>query len=538
MIPRRTTRRTLPAAVLLLALAACTDHDPTGPRFGDPGAAPARDVGTAAWNGNIRIGVVPAASSVVIGSDAAWSLADQATGDVLLSGPAGVSATVTLESGSISVTRYRLQVVCAGEAAVADLEARAHALGHPTLREPIAACIRLLIGDFPPDASFSVRNAYRNQLIAEGLAGGDSFWRLITTVTGSTAYRVDTGAEQAVSGGPVVLTSSDSLVRIGGVRYRGVAEVRRNASGSLAGINEVAIEPYLYGVVPHELSPVLWPEVEALKAQSVAARTYALSGLGKRAADGYDLLATTADQVYGGYDAEHPVSSAAVDATAGIVATYGGLLIQALFHSTSGGHTANNEDVFSSAPVPYLRGVVDAERGSSQIVLDSLRRGPAAPNLRGLRNGDYEAQWSRYHRWTFEWSMDEITAVISAFAGQPVGRVTEINVLSRATSGRVTEIEYVTEAGAFRDVRDRIRSSLRYINANGQPANLLSTLFVIDPVLDRQSGEVVGYRAFGGGWGHGVGLSQTGAVGMAARGASFERILSHYYQGIELTHWY
>jgi stage II sporulation protein D len=232
------------------------------------------------------------------------------------------------------------------------------------------------------------------------------------------------------------------------------------------------------------------------------------------------------------------VSSAAVDATAGIVATYGGLLIQALFHSTSGGHTANNEDVFSSTPVPYLRGVVDAERGSSQIVLDSLRRGPAAPNLRGLRNGDYEAQWSRYHRWTFEWSMDEITAVISAFAGQPVGRVTEINVLSRATSGRVTEIEYVTEAGAFRDVRDRIRSSLRYINANGQPANLLSTLFVIDPVLDRQSGEVVGYRAFGGGWGHGVGLSQTGAVGMAARGASFERILSHYYQGIELTHWY
>jgi stage II sporulation protein D len=536
MIPRH-TRRALPGAVLLLALAACADRDPTGPRFDEPGAAPSRDVGAAAWNGNIRIGVVPAAGAVAIGSDAGWSVADGSTGEVLLSGPGGVSATVTLESGSVSVTRFRLQVVCAGEAAVADLEARAHALGHPTLREPIAACIRLLIGEFPSDASFSVRNAYRNQLIAEGLAGDDSFWRLITTVTGTTAYLVDTGAEQAVSGGPVVLTSSDGLVRIGGVRYRGVAEVRRNASGSLAGVNEVAIEPYLYGVVPHELSPVLWPEVEALKAQSVAARTYALSGLGKRAADGYDLLATTTDQVYGGYDAEHPVSSAAVDATAGIVAAHGGRLIQALFHSTSGGHTANNEDVFSSAPVAYLRGVVDAQRGSSEIVLDSLR-GPGAPNLRGLKNGDFEAHWSRYHRWTFEWTMDEITAVISAFAGEPVGRVTQINVLSRATSGRVTEIEYVTDAGVFRDVRDRIRGSLRYINANGQPANLLSTLFVIDPVLNRQSGEVVGYRAFGGGWGHGVGLSQTGAVGMAAKGASFEHILRHYYQGIELTSWY
>jgi hypothetical protein len=166
----RTLRRLTPAAALLLGLAACAD-DPLGPgaRAAD---APLRDASAAAWNGNIRIGVVPNASAVTIGSQAAWTIADASSGTVLLSGTGGVSATVTLESGSVSVTRYRLQVVCGSEAAVADLEARAHALGHPTLREPIPACIRLLIGDFPSNASFSVRNTYRNQLIAEGLSGG------------------------------------------------------------------------------------------------------------------------------------------------------------------------------------------------------------------------------------------------------------------------------------------------------------------------------------------------------------------------------
>lgn len=531
------SRRALAAATVLLALAACADHDPTGPSA-RAGAAPLRDVQAAAWNGNIRIGVVPSASSVTIGSESAWTITDGASGAVLLSGTGGVSAAVTLESGSVSVTRFRLQVTCGSEAAVADLEARAHALGHPTLREPIPACIRLLIGDFPSNASFSVRNAYRNQLIAEGLSGTDSFWRQITTVTGTTAYRVDTGAEQAVSGGPVVLTSSDGLVSIAGVRYRGAAEVRINGSGTLAGINELPMEQYLYGVVPVELPPTVYYPLEAQKAQAVAARTYALSGLGKRASEGYDLLPTTTDQVYGGYAVEHPLSTQAVDATAGIAATYEGRLIQALFHSTSGGWTANNEDVYSSDPIPYLRGVIDAQRGNSQTVLDSLRNGANVQSLRGKKNGDFEADWSRYHRWTFTWTAEEITRVISAYAGQPVGRVLSIDVLERSNSGRALRIAYVTEAGTFYDTKDRIRSSLRYVNANGDLASLLSTLFVIDPVVDRRTGEVTGFEAYGGGWGHGVGMCQTGATGMAVKGATYEEILSHYYQGISLAQWY
>jgi SpoIID/LytB domain protein len=531
------TRRTLSAAVLLVALGACGDHDPTGPSARPDGAA-LRDVSAQAWNGNVRIGVVPSASSVSIGSQAAWTIVDGASGNVLLSGDGGVSATVTLESGSTSETRWRLQVVCGGEAAIADLEARAQALGHATLREPIPACIRLLIGSFPLSATFTERVNYKNLLIDQGLAQADAFWRQITIVSGTTAYRVDTGAEQALSTGPVVLSSSDGLVRIGSLRYRGVAEVRVNGSGLLAGINDVPIEEYLYGVVPRELPPTVYGELEAQKAQAVAARTYALRGLGKRASEGYDLLATTADQVYGGYAAEHPVSSRAVDETAGMVATYDGRLIEALYFSTSGGATANNEDVYNSAPVAYLRGVLDSHRGNAQIVLDSLKNGHGARNLRGMRNGDFEADWSRYHRWSFEWTADEMSAVISTYAGRPVGRVLAINVLERSNSGRVKHIEYVTEAGTFTDSKDRIRSSLRYINASGAQASLLSTLFVVEPVVDRRSGAVTGFRAFGGGWGHGVGLCQTGAVGMAERGATYEQILGHYYQGISLTRWY
>jgi SpoIID/LytB domain protein len=532
-------RRMAPAAALLLGLGACVDGDPTGLTSAG-GPRMDGDVSAAAWNGNIRIGVIPTAGSVTIGSAADWTITDKTAGTTLLSGTGGVSAAVTLESGSTSETRYRLQVMCGSDAAVANLKAQAEAAGHPTYTEPVPAanCTRLYIGSFASNAAFGIRNTYRNQLIAAGLAGTDSFWRLVTIISGFTQYRVNTGAQQAISTGPVVLASSDGLVTIGGAPYRGVAEVRVNSGGTLAGINELPMEQYLYGVVPRELPPTVYDELEAQKAQAIAARTYAMRGMGKRSSDGYDLLPTTSDQVYGGYAAEDPLSTQAVDETNGLVATYNGQLIEALFFSTSGGATANNEDVYNSAPVSYLRGVLDSQRGNSGNVLDSLRNAHGAQKLRGMRNGDFEGDWSKYHRWSFEWTADEISDVISAYAGQPVGKVLAINVLERSSSGRVKLIEYVTEAGTFTDTKDHVRTSLKYITATGTQASLLSTLFVIEPVTEKRTGEVVGFEAFGGGWGHGVGLCQTGAQGMAEKRATFDEIIRFYYQDVELTKWY
>jgi stage II sporulation protein D len=440
------------------------------------------------------------------------------------------------------VSKYRLQVVCAALATVEARKALAQAQLPPVVTYteyvPAANCTRLFLGEFASNASFSVRNAFRNQMISKGLAGTDSFWKIVGS--GTPLYVVTRGTDVMQTSNPITLASSTAVVTINGVAYHGSAEVRVNTGGTLAGINQVPLEQYLYGVVPAELSPVIWPELEAIKAQAVAARTYALAGMGKRGADGYDLLATTADQVYGGIPYERSMSNEAVDATRGQVATYEGRLISALYSSTSGGHTADNEEAFNSAPVPYLRGAPDEERGEALEHVPSLDVFRAAANprsLRAVRSGQFEEDWSRWHRWTYEWSPAEMSTVVSLFAGAPVGDVLAVNVLERGPSGRAVRLEFVTEAGSFYATRDAIRAALKYIPAGGAPTNLPSTLFFIEPVLDHRTGEPDGFRVFGGGLGHGVGLSQTGAVGMAQRGHSYQEILKHYYQGIELTTW-
>jgi len=123
--------------------------------------------------------------------------------------------------------------------------------------------------------------------------------------------------------------------------------------------------------------------------------------------------------------------------------------------------------------------------------------------------------------------------VIGDFANKPVGKVNAINVLGRSATGRVTQIEYVTDAGTFVDNRGAIRSSLRYINSSGVPTLLPSNLFVVERLTDA-SGQLTGYAVFGGGNGHGAGLAQTGAVGMARAGRTYSEILKKYYTGIVL----
>jgi stage II sporulation protein D len=519
---------------------ACSEYDPLAPTTGVASVAVPSLALTPGPVRDIRIGVVQTASSITLGSTGDYAISDKASGVVLMTGANG-SATVTLEAGPPPY--YRLQVVCGSATTVATRKAAAEAAGYITFTEyvPAANCTRLFLGEFapPPANTFAARTAFRNTAIAQGHAGTDSFWKVVAV--GSAIYRVTGESTVAETTNPVRVTSSTDIVTINGARYRGKGESVVNGSGSLAGVNELPVEQYLYGVVPRELGPIAYPEIEAQKAQAIAARTYALAGLNKRAADGYDLRATTDDQVYGGYAAEHPVSSAAVDATAGEVITYGGALISALFSSTSGGHTANNEEAFAGGAVPYLRGVPDAERGRALEhvpSIDVFRAHSNATSLRGLKEGDFESNWARYHRWTFEWTNPEITSVISAYAQQPVGRVLAITVLERGPSGRATRVEYVTEAGTFTSVRDGTRAALKYIGANGFPASLLSTLFFVEPVLDRRTKEVTGFRVYGAGFGHGVGMSQTGAVGMAEKGHPYQDILKHFYSGVEITSWY
>ena len=139
-------------------------------------------------------------------------------------------------------------------------------------------------------------------------------------------------------------------------RYRGKIEVFPNAQGRLTVVNTVDLETYLRGVVPKEMGAWEFPNVEALKAQAVAARTYAVANRGKRAADGFDMGDTVADQVYGGRDGEQALTDRAVQETEGLFATYGGKPIQALFMANCGGHTTDVSQVFGGE-APYLRAV-------------------------------------------------------------------------------------------------------------------------------------------------------------------------------------
>ena len=156
-------------------------------------------------------------------------------------------------------------------------------------------------------------------------------------------------------------------VRVRGKRYRGRMLVYLNDRGSLNLINELPVEDYLRGVVPSEMGPELYNQLEALKAQAVAARTYTLRNMGEFAREGYDICATPRCQVYGGMTVEHPLSDQAVAETAGQILLYKGELVNALYSSTCGGHTEDVNVMFPLQQEPYLKAVPCMEAGVARI---------------------------------------------------------------------------------------------------------------------------------------------------------------------------
>jgi stage II sporulation protein D len=519
------------ALVALAALAACTEI-PTRTADVHPPEAPSANT-LEPYAGRIRVGIVPGATSVKIGATVTFDVREKGTNTYLLSGVANEQVTVTYNwSFAVATNSRRLQVVCTTSTTDRDQRVRAGTeAGFPSAWEhvPTAGCWRVYIGERPLPIDTMQERIYKQNVINAGLATTAALWKTVNATISEPRYvttKTSTGTSASSRNQPRITVASTARVLFGGgtTQYRGIAEVMRNASGTLAGINDVPMEEYLYGVVPRELGPAQYPEAEAQKAQAVAAHT----SLGKHWNNGYDVLATVQDQVYGGSAAEHSVSTAAVNATAGIVATYGGAMISALFYATSGGKTSNVEDVFSTT-APYLRTVWDAPSGQELPSVTALLNDLRTPTWTGAYGG-----FHTWHRWNFTWTMAQMSCVIGDFANKPVGNVTAINILSRSsTSGRVTQIQFVTDQGTFTETGTAIRSAMQYINSSGVPTMLPSTLFVIDR-LTNSSGQLTGYRVYGGGNGHGAGMAQTGAVGMARAGHTYQQILQKYYTGITL----
>lgn len=177
------------------------------------------------------------------------------------------------------------------------------------------------------------------------------------------------------SSAPVSFASDDDQnapVRYNERPYRGRIEVFTNLRGTLTVVNELGLEDYVRGVVANELSPGGYPAIEAQKAQAIAARTYALKNRGQFMSQGFDILPTTRSQVYRGLTSENPLSTRAVDETRGIIATYNGEPINALYTSTCGGRTEDSEKIFNEV-IPYLRAHECAGESFDRFVIRTSR---------------------------------------------------------------------------------------------------------------------------------------------------------------------
>ncbi|MGK7943171.1 MAG: SpoIID/LytB domain-containing protein [Microcystaceae cyanobacterium] len=277
----------------------------------------------------------------------------------------------------------------------------------------------------------------------------------------------------------IIEPTDDGVVWIGDRWYRGRIRLIRMGQGVTA-LNIVDLEEYLYSVVGGEAIPS-WP-LEALKAQAVAARTYALHKVSKSANRYYDLDTTTRTQVYKGLDTEFVSTQDAVNSTIGQVMTYNGQVILSAFHSSSGGHTENVEDVWSS-PLPYLRGVADYDQ--------------SAPVF----------------QWTKTYSVSQISRLIGG-----IGSIRSLTPERTTPHGRIVTMKIVGSRGSKRLSGTKLRQAL----------GLRSTLFTVSNVNGT-------FQIQGRGYGHGIGLSQWGTYALATEGVTYDQILTHYYQNANLS---
>ncbi len=321
--------------------------------------------------------------------------------------------------------------------------------------------------------------------------------------------------EPLVVPAPVVVQPeqvSDYVV-VNGRSYRGDLVLQRGSLGVTV-VNRVFMEAYLRSVVSLELGFRAPSDRQAVMAQAVAARTYAVRYRGRREALGFDVYPTDADQAYTGVAAEKPEVDEAVAGTAGQVLTFGGTPIEALFHSTCGWSTEASEQVFQNgAAVPYLRAVSDRY---------------------GNGDRDFYCAISPRFRWREEWGGAAFAATVGrAMSGGAADRVRDVAVNGTTPTGRVREIVVTTAAGGRYVIpRWRVREVLR----PAPDRQLLSTLLQL--YVDRQDGAVTRVVAAGAGFGHGVGMCQFGAVGRSRAGWDYRAILETYYQGTRLERVY
>jgi stage II sporulation protein D len=289
-------------------------------------------------------------------------------------------------------------------------------------------------------------------------------------------------ALRVLLGPGVAEPASSDLFNFNGRAYRGTFQ--RLDDGQI--VNVVDLEAYLYSVVSREM-PVRWPPA-ALETQSVCARTYVLARSDPRRA--YDLVPSELDQIYDGIAGETPSSIAAVNTTTGTVLKFGGAFARVAYSSCCGGHTEASSDAWGGSPFPYLLGVV-------------CKSCSASPNF----------------RWTTIVALDSIATHFAPELG-PLGQLQDLRVTDRDPSGRTRAFELVAAGGSSIVPAGVFRRTLG--------SRVLPSLLVTNVT---RSPDQAGFAIEGGGLGHGVGLCQWGARGMALDGRAAAEILAFYFPG-------
>ncbi len=313
-------------------------------------------------------------------------------------------------------------------------------------------------------------------------------------------------------------------------KYTGTLVFAPDKEGKLVAMVSLGAERLLQGVVPAEIFASAPPA--ALQAQSIAARNEIFSAIGVRnLADPYMLRGDVMDQVYGGSGVEDSRTTAAVKATRGKVMFYGKEIVHAFYSSNSGGHTESNENVWDMQPRPYLRGKVDAPGGTYPA---KFADGVGADELDAFLDADYPAysktapvSSTKHYRWSK--TVDASTAEKWLRENvDDVGSIRDVKIVSRGVSGRVKRLEIEGTKGKAVVERE--------LNVRRMFGGLKSGLFTMK--ITKSQGKATKFAFEGAGFGHGVGMCQTGATGMADQGKSAEQILEHYYTGIDVRKLY
>ncbi len=347
-----------------------------------------------------------------------------------------------------------------------------------------------------------------------------------------------------VNSGDVVDTvqyGSDGIVSVDGTKYRGSIVLKKDSNGLLTVINHVDLEDYIASVVAVEMSSSF--ELEALKAQAVCARTYALRFMDKHSSYGFDMCSGTDCQAYKGVSVECEKTTRAAQETKGVVMMYDGKLIEAVYSATSGGWTESVKYVWGS-DIPYLQAVEDAYESKSVYGSTWEKEITVEKATEIMNNKDYNLGTITNIQVTE--ATDHGTATKLVVTGTN-GEKTFTRENCRLAFGSVT----LSQAFTVTPVSDTVKTERIYAYDGSEISDNVTVLsskgtskLNLDNVIlqgntvrnytCKATGPVTGFLFSGRGYGHLVGLSQNGANGMAEAGFAFDEILKHYYKGIEL----